>query len=119
MNKAIYQMLIDLGCRPDLAGFQMLIDAVLIAIEHNGAIRGKSIYQVLSEQLTVSPSSVERNIRYVIQQAIKLKTPAFQSLFGLGNGNPRVYEFVAVVAVHMSYNELLKVPSTEVTIEAV
>ncbi len=63
----IVYLLRELGIRPQLKGYPMLIDAVEIIMNKPTIAITKDLYPIISSKYSTSPSKVERNIRHAIE----------------------------------------------------
>lgn len=98
----------EIGMSPGSLGANYLTAAIEYAIDHPGeGLRGK-IYTHLQEQFGVSPSRIERSMRYAIEAACdRGNYEALLSYFGAiiqaGRGKPTNLEFIATISNHIRF----------------
>lgn len=102
-SERIRNLLIRLGCCEHLAGFAYLCEAVkLVEKSDNRNYKISALYAELAELFQTSPYNVERNIRYVIEQAWNVQTEdelkrRFGQEFTANDNRPTNKDFIAGV----------------------
>ena len=70
-KRKIQELLLSIGFSPNLSGFEYLTDAIEMVVEDKASLKGitKFIYPTIATLHFVSEKSVERSIRYSIEEA--------------------------------------------------
>jgi two-component system response regulator (stage 0 sporulation protein A) len=104
LRKAMSDKLERLGIRSELAGHQYLIAAIAMQSVTHMAPKPAKIYENVAEYYDVTPSAVEKAIRYAIENAWTVGDIDYQhELFGMSideeKGKPTNAEFIARLAI--------------------
>ena len=110
-KQKIQKLLLEMGFSPNLSGFEYLTDAIEMVVENNASLKGITtlIYPAIAKKNFVSDKSVERAIRYSIENAAntrgtlmeeRLKLPVNMRTCRYTNG-----EFIAAAALSVSLEE--------------
>ena len=91
----IREFLVETGNLPNLAGFDYLIRAVEIVKEKKRVQITKEVYPQLAKEFDTTPSRVERAIRHIVSDRLKL---ADFKIIGL-NKRPSNSELIYYFAV--------------------
>lgn len=101
----ITNLLLDIGISSKFKGFSYIREGILInKMNIYGDLRiTKDLYPNISKKFGVSPTSVERNIRYAIRNSNKEK---FESFFHCSSKEITNSEFIAYIIrnIHLDFN---------------
>ena len=104
------EWLMQIGVRPNLAGFSMIVDAVEIIMDNPHARMGKEVYAPVGEKQGVKPWNVERSIRHAIETAflngdIEALEKMFTGLPSRKNGKVSNATFLHTIVVKLKDSE--------------
>lgn len=102
------EMLRELGVSNRLVGYPCLVQAIVLAARQPLLCRAltKELYPAVASQLGVSPATVERSIRYAVEQAFARCSPQVAAKYFGGivhpqRGKPTSGEFIAELAYRL------------------
>ena len=102
----VRKLLHELGILPNKKGYEYIVEAVSIAIDNFGKVRGRKnffgIYDEVAEKFERTYSNVERCIRYAIRAASENPTEKMLTLFPYLIGIPTNSAFISVLAEHLA-----------------
>lgn len=105
-EKRISDVLIKLGVPANIRGYRFIREAIIIILDNPDALHAvtKSIYPVISQKNSTTPSRVERAIRHAIEvSSARASSELYMKLFipitrSNGKTKPTNSEFLATVA---------------------
>ena len=104
------EWLMQIGVRPSLGGFNMIVDAVGILLDNPSAQMGKGVYAPIGEKHGVRASGVERRIRFAIESAfldgnIEALEKMFTGLISRKKGKVDNATFLHTIALKLKDSE--------------
>lgn len=106
----------ELGVPANLQGYNLLRDALEIAVEQPDMLHklNKCLYPQIAKKNSTLPSRVDRCFRYTVETAAIRGSEEFQRLFGVNEALPTVSEFLATLTDELREFRLTSTVDTEV-----
>ena len=79
-HKKIYEVLFQLGARPELCGYKYIFD-ILDIVEKDESIAFTKTYAIIAKKRNTAPSAVERGVRHFVT-TLDRDSNAFKTVFG-------------------------------------
>ena len=98
IETAVIRFVQGLGIRPNLAGYHLLIDAIMITLRNPELLRSltKGLYPVVAKEYGKNPQAVERNMRRAIDSAYDQDPDRINSVFYYKVGKPYISEVLSM-----------------------
>jgi len=96
----------DLGIRPNLSGYHLLIKAITLSLSFPELLSSltKELYPRIASECGKNVRSVERNIRKAIDSAYEYDPERIQSIFYYKVDKPYISEVISLAVETIRYN---------------
>ncbi len=98
VETAVIRFVQSLGIRPNLAGYHLLIDAIITTLRTPDLLKSltKGLYPIIAKEYGKNARAVERNMRRAIDSAFDHDPERIKSVFYYKVGKPYISEVISM-----------------------
>lgn len=107
-EEQVIDLLLRLGATPNYTGFSYLVKAILLCIEEESRLLSitKILYPETAKYFSVSPFTVERDIRTLINVMWKQNRILLDKIAGYKlSRKPTVGQFLSIISFYISFHQ--------------